>query len=191
MGSLVSQGSAQGLDAHHLEHVRKFHDRKVGAEEAYNVVYQPVRASPEAVWSVLRDFHRPQRFRWAIGSCELNLPEGEQLHAGVTRRMTTVTGIPGSYITERLDWLCDEERVLGYTIIDTDFRLEGCHTVISVHKDVVDGEVDTLVIQSYVITPPQGNSQEETVLLLDTIVKQNLKNLAESSKQAELSLTPN
>lgn len=99
---------------------------------------------------------------------------------GCTRDVNVISGLPAATSTERLDLLDDENHVMGFTIIGGEHRLKNYHAVTTVHElDHDDGDDKvTVVLESYVVDVPEGNTEEDTRLFADTVVKLNLQKLA-------------
>ncbi|GJR08011.1 abscisic acid receptor PYR1-like protein [Tanacetum coccineum] len=95
-------------------------------------------------------------------------------------RHPTSSGLPANTSTERLDILDDEKRVMGFTIIGGEHRLRNYHAVTTVHEMTMDvGPTSRcVVLESYVVDVPEGNTEEDTRLFADTVVKLNLQKLA-------------
>lgn len=59
-------------------------------------------------------------------------------------------------------------------------------SVISVHPEVIDGRPGTLVIESFVVDVPEGNTKDETCYFVEALIKCNLKSLADVSERLAL-----
>lgn len=97
---------------------------------------------------------------------------------GATRNVNVISGLPANTSTERLDLLDDEKYVTGFSIIGGEHRLKNYRSVTSVHGFERDGIIWTVVLESYVVDVPEGNTEEDTRLFADTVVKLNLQKLA-------------
>ncbi|KAI9198573.1 hypothetical protein LWI28_018390 [Acer negundo] len=133
---------------------------------------QTIDAPLPLVWSILRRFDHPQGYKQFIKSCTLKTGTGG---TGSIREVAIVTGLPARASTERLDKLDDELHVMMVSIIGGDHRLENYHSTTSLHG-TKGGK--TVVMESYVVDVPAGNSKEETCAFADTIIGCNLKSLA-------------
>ncbi|TXG47584.1 hypothetical protein EZV62_026878 [Acer yangbiense] len=91
-----------------------------------------------------------------------------------------VTGLPARTSTERLDKLDDE---LHVSIIGGDHRLENYHSTTSLHG--TEGGQKTVVMESYVVDVPAGNSKEETCVFVDTIIDVRLEEDMFVQREAE------
>ncbi|KAK0578443.1 hypothetical protein LWI29_010488 [Acer saccharum] len=138
-----------------------------------STLVQTIDAPLPLVWSILRRFDHPQGYKRFIKSCTLRTGTGG---TGSVREVVIVTGLPARTSMERLDKLDDELHVMMVSIIGGDHRLENYHSTTSLHG--TEGGRETVVIESYVVDVPAGNSKEETCAFVDTIIGCNLKSLA-------------
>uniref|UniRef100_A0A6N2LLH3 Abscisic acid receptor PYL8 n=1 Tax=Salix viminalis TaxID=40686 RepID=A0A6N2LLH3_SALVM len=53
---------------------------------------------------------------------------------------------------------------------------------ISLHPEIIDGRPGTLVIESFVVDVPDGNTKDETCYFVEALIKCNLKSLADVSE---------
>lgn len=53
----------------------------------------------------------------------------------------------------------------------------------TVHPEVVDGRPGTLVIESFVVDVPEGNTMDETCYFVKALIRCNLKSLADVSER--------
>ncbi|KAL4342785.1 hypothetical protein HN51_061087 [Arachis hypogaea] len=141
-----------------------------------SLLAQRIHAPPHAVWSILRRFDKPQSYKHFIKSCHVS--EDFQLAVGCTRYVDVISGLPANTSTERLDVLDDDRHVIGFTIVGGEHRLRNYRSVTSVHGFEHDGKIWTVVLESYVVDVPEGNTEEDTRLFSDTVVKLNLQKLA-------------
>ncbi|KAG2261835.1 hypothetical protein Bca52824_068914 [Brassica carinata] len=80
---------------------------------------------------------------------------------------------------ERLDLLDEGRRVTGFSITGGEHRLRNYKSVTTVHGfERGDGRIWTVVLESYVVDVPEGNTEEDTRLFADTVIKLNLQKLA-------------
>ncbi|KAK6125096.1 hypothetical protein DH2020_041160 [Rehmannia glutinosa] len=142
-----------------------------------SLMVQRIEAPATAVWPIVRAFDRPQTYKHFIRACEM-VDGGTAV--GSRRRVTVVSGLPATTSVERLEILDDENRVLSFRVVGGDHRLKDYVSVTSVNEvisDVNSSEVYCVVLESYVVEIPEGNSWEDTRLFVDTIVRLNLQNL--------------
>lgn len=106
----------------------------------------------------------------------------------ISNKVEIVSGLPARFSTERLDKLDDETHVMMFSIIGGDHRLENYHATTTLHEDNgrEDGGRKTVVIESYVVDVPAGSSEEDTCSFADTIIRCNLKSLANISEKMTL-----
>ncbi|GER41499.1 abscisic acid receptor PYR1 [Striga asiatica] len=55
-------------------------------------------------------------------------------------------------------------------------------SIITVHPEIIDGRPGTLVIESFVVDVPEGNTKDETCYFVEALIKCNLKSLADVSE---------
>ncbi|XP_061346694.1 abscisic acid receptor PYR1-like [Gastrolobium bilobum] len=156
--------------------VTEHHTYPVATRQCSSLVAQRIHAPPQMVWSVVRRFDNPQAYKHFIKSCQVK--EGFKMTVGCTRDVNVISGLPAATSTERLDLLDDERHVIGFTIVGGEHRLRNYHSVTSVHGFERDGKIWTVVLESYVVDVPEGNTEEDTRLFADTVVKLNLQKLA-------------
>lgn len=152
----------------------------VGPNQCCSVLIQRIRAPPSVVWSLVRRFDMPQLYKNFIRSCSF---KGDEIRVGATRELTVVSGLPATSSTERLEILDDERRLLSFSVLGGEHRLKNYKSVTSVHPFIVDGAVGSLVVESYVVDIPQGNTKEDTCLFTDTVVRCNLQSLSQMSEK--------
>ncbi|RZR92208.1 hypothetical protein BHM03_00020488 [Ensete ventricosum] len=116
------------------------------------------------------------------------------LEVGSVREVNVKSGLPATTSTERLELLDDNEHVLSVKIVGGDHRLKIRHiymllcvqnysSIITVHPEVIDGRPGTLVIESFVVDVPDGNTKDETCYFVEALIKCNLKSLADVSER--------
>lgn len=96
---------------------------------------------------------------------------------GSIREVTVVSGLPASTSTERLEILDDTKRVLSFRVVGGEHRLRNYRSVTSVNELEKEGKVYTIVLESYIVDIPEGNTGEDTKMFVDTVVKLNLQKL--------------
>ncbi|KAK4273735.1 hypothetical protein QN277_017073 [Acacia crassicarpa] len=149
------------------------HAHMVGPHQCCSVLVQSINAPVETVWSVVRRFDNPQAYKHFVKSCRVVMGDG--IRVGTLREVHVVSGLPAVSSTERLEILDDEQHVLSFSVVGGDHRLRNYRSVTTLHAV----ETGTLVIESYVVDVPQGNTKEETCVFADTIVRCNLQSLAQ------------
>ncbi|GAB4834735.1 Orotidine 5'-phosphate decarboxylase [Ancistrocladus abbreviatus] len=160
-------------------YVTEFHTYRVRKDrQCSSLLAQKIRAPREVVWSIVRRFEKPQTYKHFIKSCTVK--EGFEIAVGCTRDVIVISGLPAATSTERLDILDDERYVTGFSITGGEHRLRNYHSVITLHEfrnGGGEGDVWTVVLESYVVDVPEGNTEEDTRLFADTVVKLNLQKL--------------
>ncbi|KAL2462582.1 Abscisic acid receptor PYL2 [Forsythia ovata] len=140
-----------------------------------SLTVQRVDAPAAAVWPFVRAFEAPQTYKHLIKSCKLVAGDGG---VGTVRHVTVVSGLPASTSIERLEMVDDEKFVLSFRVVGGEHRLKDYISITSVNELLnEEGRVYTVVLESYVVEIPEGNTTEDTRLFVDTIVKLNLQKL--------------
>lgn len=155
-----------------------YHMHSVEQNQCSSMVVQRIRAPAHSVWSVVRRFDNPQAYKQFIHSCFMN-GDGQ---VGSTREVQVVSGLPAASSTERLETLDDERRVFSFKIVGGQHRLQNYQSITTLHDVQIAGTPATMVIESYVVDVPNGNTKDETRVFADTIVKSNLQSLARFSE---------
>ncbi|KAG9158878.1 hypothetical protein Leryth_022431 [Lithospermum erythrorhizon] len=157
------------------EEVLRNHIHMVGPNQCCSSVVQTIAAPIDAVWSLVRRFDNPQAYKHFLKSCHVIDGDG---HVGTLRKVHVVSGLPAGSSTERLEILDDERHVMSFKVVGGEHRLNNYRSVTSLHG----GGEGTVVVESYVVDIPQGNTNEETCVFVDTIVRCNLQSLAHIAK---------
>lgn len=158
------------------QHVFEFHTYQLSPNQCSSLLAQRIQAPEEVVWSIVRRFDKPQTYKHFIRSCSVS--DDFTMAVGSTRDVNVISGLPAATSTERLDMLDDDRRVTGFSIIGGEHRLRNYRSVTTVHGFHRDGGIWTVVLESYVVDVPEGNTEEDTRLFADTVVKLNLQKLA-------------
>ncbi|RCV04802.1 hypothetical protein SETIT_1G030500v2 [Setaria italica] len=151
-----------------------------------SLVTQRVDAPLAAVWPIVRGFASPQRYKHFIKSCDLRSGDGATV--GSVREVTVVSGLPASTSTERLEILDDDRHILSFRVVGGDHRLRNYRSVTSV-TEFQPGPY-CVVVESYVVDVPEGNTEEDTRMFTDTVVKLNLQKLAAIATSSSSSPRP-
>lgn len=91
-----------------------------------------------------------------------------------------VSGLPADFSTERLEILDDEHHVLSFSVVGGVHRLNNYRSVTTLHASP-NGE-GTVVVESFVVDVPPGNTRDDTCIFVDTIVRCNLQSLAQMAE---------
>ncbi|WCJ20642.1 Abscisic acid receptor PYR1 [Euphorbia peplus] len=156
--------------------ISEYHTYSIGGGHSSSILAQRINAPNDIVWSILRQFDKPQTYKHFIKSCFV--PPNFTITAGATRDVNVISGLPAATSTERLDILDDDRKVTGFTITGGEHRLRNYRSVTTVHGFERDGKIWTVVLESYVVDVPEGNTEEDTRLFADTVVRLNLQKLA-------------
>ncbi|CAN4115541.1 unnamed protein product [Withania somnifera] len=105
------------------------------------------------------------------------------LEIGSVREVNVRSGLPATTSKERLKLLDDDEQIFGVKIVGGDHRLRNYSSVITVQPEVVDGRPETIVIESFVVDVPDGNTKDETCFFVEALIRCNLKSLADVSER--------
>ncbi|PIN22994.1 hypothetical protein CDL12_04304 [Handroanthus impetiginosus] len=159
---------------HVPDHVARYHTHAVGPNQCCSAVTQQIAAPVSTVWSVVRRFDNPQAYKHFVKSCHVILGNGD---VGTLREIRVISGLPAVSSTERLEILDNERHVISFSIVGGDHRLANYRSVTTLHAAANGG--GTVVVESYVVDVPQGNTKEETCVFVDTIVKCNLQSLVQ------------
>ncbi|CAN6177824.1 unnamed protein product [Urochloa humidicola] len=179
----LTEAEARALEATVREH-HTFPAASSAATTCTSLVAQRVAAPVRAVWPIVRSFGNPQRYKHFVRSCALAAGDGASV--GSVREVTVVSGLPASSSTERLEVLDDDRHVLSFRVVGGDHRLRNYRSVTSVtefHR-AAGGETYCVVVESYVVDVPEGNTEEDTRMFTDTVVRLNLQKLAAVAEES-------
>ncbi|XP_039062693.1 abscisic acid receptor PYL8-like isoform X2 [Hibiscus syriacus] len=157
-----------GSAAAAADYIRRHHLHESGENQCSSVL----------VWSLVRRFDQPQKYKPFVSRC---VAQGN-LEIGSLREVDVKSGLPATTSTERLELLDDNEHILCIKIIGGDHRLKNYSSIISLHPVIIDGRPGTLVIESFVVDVPEGNTRDETCYFVEALIKCNLKSLADVSE---------
>ncbi|KAK2968001.1 hypothetical protein RJ640_009210 [Escallonia rubra] len=154
--------------------IQTYHTFQGNPNTCTSLITQRIEAPANDVWPLVRRFDNPQKYKHFIKSCNMTGDGG----VGSIREVTVVSGLPASTSTERLEILDDERHMLSFRVVGGEHRLNNYRSVTSVNEfRREDGKVYTVVLESYVVDIPEGNTGEDTKMLTDTVVKLNLQKL--------------
>ncbi|CAK9136707.1 unnamed protein product [Ilex paraguariensis] len=157
--------------------VASYHTHPMGPNQCCSAVIQQISAPVSTVWSVVRCFDNPQAYKHFVKSCHVINGDG---HVGTLREVHVISGLPAANSTERLEILDDESHVISFSVVGGDHRLANYRSVTTLHPTPAGN--GTVVAESYVVDIPVGNTKEETMVFVDTIVRCNLQSLAETAE---------
>lgn len=161
------------------EFVRKHHGHEVAMNQCSSALVKHIKAPVPLVWSLVRRFDQPQKYKPFISRCVV---QGD-LEIGSLREVDVKSGLPATTSTERLELLDDNEHKLSIRIVGGDHRLRNYSSIISLHPEIIDARPGTLVIESFVVDVPEGNTRDETCYFVEALIKCNLKSLADVSER--------
>ncbi|KAK6927290.1 Polyketide cyclase/dehydrase [Dillenia turbinata] len=145
--------------------IRTYHKLESKPNTCTSLITQRIDAPASEVWPLVRKFDNPQRYKHFIKSCNMIGDGG----VGSIREVTVVSGLPASTSTERLEILDDERHILSFRVMGGEHRLNNYTSVTSVNEFNKQ--------ESYVVDIPEGNTEEDTKMFVDTVVKLNLQKL--------------
>lgn len=171
VGDACGAMEAQFIGKHHR------HDPK--ENQSTSALIKHVKAPVHLVWSLVRRFDQPQRYKPFVSRCVV---KGD-FCIGSLREVNVKSGLPATTSTERLELLDDEEHILGIKIVGGDHRLKNYSSIMTLHPEFIDGRPGTLVIESFVVDVPEGNTKDETCYFVEALIRCNLKSLADVSER--------
>lgn len=172
---MIGAGLFSGVES---EFVRKHHRHVEAENQCSSALVKHIKAPVPLVWSLVRRFDQPQKYKPFVSKCVVR----GNLEIGSLREVNVKSGLPATTSTEILELLDDDEHVLRFRIVGGDHRLKNYSSIISVHPEVIDGRPGTLVIESFIVDVPDGNTKDETCYFVEALIKCNLKSLADVSE---------
>ncbi|KAJ4824367.1 Abscisic acid receptor pyl2 [Turnera subulata] len=158
-----------------LKHlIDSYHKFEPQPNTCTSLITQRIDAPARVVWPFVRSFDNPQKYKHFIKGCKMSGDGG----VGSIREVTVVSGLPASTSTERLEILDDEKHIISFRVVGGEHRLNNYRSVTSVNEFRKEGKVYTIVLESYIVDIPEGNTKEDTKMFVDTVVKLNLQKLA-------------
>uniref|UniRef100_J3MEM7 Bet v I/Major latex protein domain-containing protein n=1 Tax=Oryza brachyantha TaxID=4533 RepID=J3MEM7_ORYBR len=142
------------------------------SNQCTSFVAKHIRAPLQTVWSVLRRFDQPQLFKPFVKKCVMR----GSIEVGSVREVTVQSGLPATRSIERLDLLDDNEHILHVRFIGGDHMLK-----------VIGGQPGALVIETFVVDIPQGNTKDDICYFIENLLKCNLRTLADVSEECHAS----
>ncbi|KAL8208085.1 hypothetical protein R6Q57_007497 [Mikania cordata] len=158
-------------------YIRRHHKHNPGSEQCASVVVKHITAPVDIVWSLVRRFDRPQNYKPFVSRCTVI----GDINVGSVREVNVKLGIPATTSTERLELLDDNKHILGIKIVGGDHRLKNYSSILTVHPEVTQRRSGTLVIESFVVDIPNGNTKDETCYFVRSLINCNLESLSNIS----------
>ncbi|CAA7410141.1 unnamed protein product [Spirodela intermedia] len=177
-GGVGLSGDASGSHRRLLmepENLCKHHKHHPRDNQCSSVVVDHIRVPVHVVWSLVRRFDQPQKYKPFVSRCVVR----GDLEIGSVREINVKSGLPATTSTERLELLDDDEHVLGIRILGGDHRLQNYSSVVTLHPEIIEGRPGTTVVESFVVDVPDGNTKDETCFFVEAVIKCNLKSLAD------------
>ncbi|PKA63595.1 Abscisic acid receptor PYL8 [Apostasia shenzhenica] len=171
--------SLDGCRTAESEDIRRHHRHQPRENQCSSILIRRIRAPVHVVWSLVRRFDEPQKYKPFVSRC---LVQGD-LEIGSVREVNVKSGLPATTSTERLELLDDDEHILSIKIIGGDHRLQNYLSITTLHPESIGGRPGTLVIESFVVDVPDGNTKEETCFFVEVLIKCNLKSLSDVSER--------
>ncbi|KAI3831997.1 hypothetical protein MKX03_006371 [Papaver bracteatum] len=169
-----------GITSMENEYIYRHHKHdEMRDNQCSSALVKHIKAPLHLVWSLVRRFDQPQKYKPFISRCVV---QGD-LEIGSLREVNVKSGLPATTSTERLELLDDEEHILSIRIVGGDHRLQNYSSIITLHPEIIDGRPGTLVIESFVVDVPEGNTKDETCYFVEALIKCNLKSLADVSER--------
>lgn len=153
--------------------IKTYHIFERPPNTCFSIITYRIDAPASIVWPFVRSFESPQKYKHFIKGCNMRGDGG----VGSIREVTVVSGLPASTSTERLEILDDDKHVLSFRVVGGEHRLKNYRSVTSVNEFNKEGKVYTIVLESYIVDIPEGNTEEDTKMFVDTVVKLNLQKL--------------
>ncbi|MCL7046247.1 hypothetical protein MKW94_030962 [Papaver nudicaule] len=172
--------NGNGISGMENEYIYRHHKHdEMRDNQCSSALVKHIKAPLHLVWSLVRRFDQPQKYKPFISRCVV---QGD-LEIGSVREVNVKSGLPATTSTERLELLDDEEHILSIRIVGGDHRLQNYSSIITLHPEIIDGRPGTLVIESFVVDVPEGNTKDETCYFVEALIKCNLKSLADVSER--------
>ncbi|KAG7589934.1 Polyketide cyclase/dehydrase [Arabidopsis suecica] len=164
--------------------IRTHHTFPRSPNTCTSLIAHRVDAPAHAIWRFVRDFANPNKYKHFIKSCTIRGDGNgvKEIKVGTIREVSVISGLPASTSVEILEALDEEKRILSFRVLGGEHRLNNYRSVTSVNEFVVlekdKKKVYSVVLESYIVDIPKGNTEEDTRMFVDTVVKSNLQNLA-------------
>ncbi|KAF8379680.1 hypothetical protein HHK36_029124 [Tetracentron sinense] len=171
--------NSNGFGRMESEYIRRYHKHEPRETQCSSALVKHIKAPVHLVWSLVRRFDQPQKYKPFVSRC---IVQGD-LEIGSVREVNVKSGLPATTSTERLELLDDNEHILSIRIVGGDHRLQNYSSVITLHPEIIDGRAGTLVIESFMVDVPDGNTKDETCYFVEALIKCNLKSLADISER--------
>ncbi|KAF3650694.1 Abscisic acid receptor PYL8 [Capsicum baccatum] len=175
----VERRSSSNSSSSEDEYIRRHHRHDVRDDQCSSSLVKHIKAPVHLVWSLVRRFDQPQRYKPFVSRC---IVQGD-LEIGSVREVNVKSGLPATTSKERLELLDDDEHIFGVRIVGGDHRLRNYSSIITVHPEIIEGRPGTMVVESFVVDVPDGNTKDETCYFVEALIRCNLKSLADVSER--------
>ncbi|KAK9107672.1 hypothetical protein Syun_023683 [Stephania yunnanensis] len=112
--------SGNGYSRMESEYVHRHHNHETRENQCSSYVVKHIKAPVHLVWSLVRRFDQPQKYKPFISRCVM---QGDPV-IGSLREVNVKSGLPATTSTERLELLDDEAHILSIRIVGGDHRLK-------------------------------------------------------------------
>ncbi|KAL8062863.1 hypothetical protein ABFS82_02G173300 [Erythranthe guttata] len=162
------------------QYISKYHEHQLSEHQCSSFVVKHIKAPVDIVWSLVRRFDQPQSYKPFVSRCTV---QGGDLQIGSVRQVNIKSGLPATTSTERLELLDDQKHILGVKFVGGDHRLKNYSSIITVHPEIMEGRQGTVVIESFVVDAPEGNTKDDTCYFVRALISCNLNSLADVSER--------
>ncbi|KAL7158882.1 hypothetical protein ABFS83_02G173200 [Erythranthe nasuta] len=162
------------------QYISKYHEHQLSEHQCSSFVVKHIKAPVDIVWSLVRRFDQPQSYKPFVSRCTV---QGGDLKIGSVRQVNIKSGLPATTSTERLELLDDQKHILGVKFVGGDHRLKNYSSIITVHPEIMEGRQGTVVIESFVVDAPEGNTKDDTCYFVRALISCNLNSLADVSER--------
>ncbi|URE40085.1 abscisic acid receptor [Musa troglodytarum] len=111
------------------EDVRRPHRQEAGDDHCSSTLVKHIKAPVHLVWSLVRRFDQPQKYKPFIGRCVV---QGD-VAIGSVREVHVKSGLPATTSTERLEVLDAHEHVVSVSSAVILFE----YIMISIHYNII------------------------------------------------------
>ncbi|RWV96630.1 hypothetical protein GW17_00040643 [Ensete ventricosum] len=117
---------------------------------------------------------------------------GQELDGGDERWRLRGGGVEVSYVLMFIFIMLDASKIVHVLFFVTatlvikiliNLLLQNYSSIITAHPETIDGRPATLVMESFVVDVPDGNTKEETCYFVEALIKCNLNSLAQLSER--------
>ncbi|MCO5572962.1 hypothetical protein L7F22_026724 [Adiantum nelumboides] len=157
------------------DYIAQHHHHETLERQASSVLSKRIRAPVDVVWSTVRKFDEPQKYKTFVKSCIMH----GDVRPGNVREVCVISGLPATTSLEMLEMLDDEQHIICYRVLGGDHRLRNYKSMVTLHPETVNGKPGTLVLESFSVDIPDGNTKDDAKFFVEALIKCNLKALAD------------